>query len=61
MEKKEEVTEWWKGKFNYDIETIEGQYNMFSLIATERDMDRSAVPDDIMSIIKGTCWAFYLS
>ena len=60
-DKKHEIVDWWRSVLNYDIETIDGQYNMFSLIATERDMEKTVVPDDIMSIIKGTCWAFYLS
>lgn len=33
---------------------------MFSLIALEKDISPGMVPDDIMSIIKGTCWASHL-
>lgn len=56
----DEIIEWWEDGYNYDIRTGEGQDNMFSLIAKERDMEPKSVPDDIMRIIKGTCWAFYL-
>ena len=39
---------------------MDGQINMFVLIALEKDISHEAVPDDIMSIIKGACSASHL-
>lgn len=60
-QQRDDIVDWWEDGFNYDITTSEGQGNMFSLLARERDIEPKSVPDDIMQIIKGTCWAFYLN
>ena len=40
--------EWWEE---------DGQCNLFAHIALEKGVSPEAVPDEIMKLIKGTCWA----
>ena len=44
-DQRDKLIQWWNDGFDYDITTAEGQVNMFSLIARERDIAPSAVPD----------------
>lgn len=55
--KEELIKEWWEHDYSWDFYTEEGQCNLFAHIALEKGVGPEAVPDEIMKLIQGTCWA----
>ena len=48
---------WWEADINWNFHDVEGQVCLFAHIAFEKGVDPTMVPDAIMKMIKGTCWA----